>query len=60
MQDLPGQDNEANREAKESELNSLMLEPILEEEDEEEVIEGETELEALIRKQAQQREKVES
>jgi twitching motility protein PilU len=60
MQDLPGQDNEANREAKESELNSLMLEPILEEEEDDDSIEGETELEALIRKQAQQREKVES
>ena len=57
MQDLPGQDNAANREAKESELNSLMLEPILEEEEEDGAIEGETELEALIRKQSQQREK---
>lgn len=60
MQDLPGQDNEANREAKESELNSLMLEPILEEEEDDDSVEGETELEALIRRQAQQREKVES
>ena len=57
MQDLPGQDNEASRQAKESELNGLMLEPILDDEEEDDAIEGETELEALIRKQAQQREK---
>ena len=56
MKDSEAQ-NGAAKEERDSQLNDMMLEPIAEEEEEDDAIEGESEIDALIRKKAKEQAK---